>query len=172
MLRLQLEWHRLALNPGSPECNPCPKDNARPESSVVKLRHVLVAPRLGTPSKRPSCALRLHLKLQKHCEAVSPSSGSLAIRTRVKLVDLLLQEESEVNHEVLASSYVIVNAARCPPRPSRARSVCGSTASTRAGQVAIQEWTGSGCLCWGMVQTRTLAGASKLDERPAKAHGA
>ena len=32
----------------------------------------------------------------------------------------------------------------CPPRPSRARSVCGSTASSRAGQVAIQAWTGSG----------------------------
>ena len=40
--------------------------------------------------------------------------------------------------------YIIVNAARCPPRPSRARSVCGSTASSRAGQVAIQAWTGSG----------------------------
>ena len=39
---------------------------------------------------------------------------------------------------------VVVNAARCPPRPSRARSVCGSTASSRAGQVAIQAWTGSG----------------------------
>ena len=39
---------------------------------------------------------------------------------------------------------LIVNAARCPPRPSRARSVCGWTASSRAGQVAIQAWTGSG----------------------------
>ena len=36
---------------------------------------------------------------------------------------------------------IIVNAARCPPRPSRAR---GSTASSRAGQGAIQAWTGFG----------------------------
>ena len=40
-------------------------------------------------------------------------------------------------------NMLIVNAKRCPPRPSRARGVCGSTAS-RAGQVAIQERTGSG----------------------------
>ena len=40
--------------------------------------------------------------------------------------------------------HIIVNAARCPPRPSRARSVCGSTASSRAGQVVIQAWIGSG----------------------------
>ena len=37
------------------------------------------------------------------------------------------------------------NCKRCalPARPSRARGVCGS-ASSRAGQVAIQAWTGSG----------------------------
>ena len=60
-----------------------------------------------------------------------------------------------------SSIEFIVNAARCPPQPSQARSVCGSTASSRAGQVAIQEWTGSGVVgpIDVMSRTRLLAGA-------------
>ena len=50
------------------------------------------------------------------------------------------------------------SAACCPPRPSRACSVCGSTASSRAGQVAIQQWTGSGVVGPIDVMGRSCAG--------------
>ena len=53
---------------------------------------------------------------------------------------------------------LIVNAVRGPPRPSRARSLCGSTASRRAGHVAIQEWTGSGVVGPIDVMGRSCAG--------------
>ena len=51
-------------------------------------------------------------------------------------MSLSLSQGSPLEHNLL-----IVNAASCPPRQ---RGVCGSTASSRAGQVAIQAWTGSG----------------------------
>ena len=46
----------------------------------------------------------------------------------------------------LVVPFVLVNAARCPPHPASAQPSTQrlSTASSRAGQVAIQAWTGSG----------------------------